>query len=71
MIAHTGDRLVMDGKHIGDTRRVGVITAVGHGDGTPPYEVRWLDNGRTTLIFPGVEAHVEPPTPVESTPTGS
>ena len=67
MIAHPGDRLVMDGKHIGDTRRVGVITAVGHGDGTPPYEVRWLDNGRTTLIFPGVEAHVEPPTPSGST----
>ena len=35
MIANPGDRLVMDGRHLGDTRRVGVITAVGHGDGTP------------------------------------
>ena len=71
MIAHPGDRLVMDGKHLGDTRRVGVITAVDHDDGTPPYRVRWLDDGRTTLIFPGVEARVEPATPVESTPAPS
>jgi hypothetical protein len=36
MIAHIGDRLVMDGKHLGDARRVGLITMVGHVDGTPP-----------------------------------
>jgi Domain of unknown function (DUF1918) len=64
MNAHTGDRIVVDGTHLGDPRRVGVITAaVGHEDGTPPYRVRWLDDGRTTLIFPGSEAHIEPAPP--------
>jgi hypothetical protein len=61
MIAHVGDRLVMEGTHLGDLRRVGVITAVCHADGAPPYRVRWLDDGRTTLIFPGPEARIEPP----------
>jgi hypothetical protein len=65
MIAHIGDRLVMDGKHLGDARRAGVIIGVGHVDGTPPYQVRWLDDGRTTLIFPGVEARIEPATPID------
>lgn len=60
MIAHIGDRLVLEGTHLGDGRRVGIIAAVGHADGTPPYHVRWLDDGRTTLIFPGAEARIEP-----------
>ena len=69
MIAHIGDRLVMDGKHLGDERRAGIIIGVDHADGTPPYQVRWLDDGRTTLIFPGVEARIEPATSIrEDTP---
>lgn len=64
MNAHIGDRLVLEGTPMGDRRRVGVITAVCHADGAPPYRVRWLDDGRTTLIFPGPEARVEPPTAV-------
>jgi hypothetical protein len=60
MHAHIGDRLVLEGTHPGDNRRTAVITALRHLDGTPPYEVRWLDDGRTTLIFPGPEAHIEP-----------
>ncbi|MEV4346476.1 DUF1918 domain-containing protein [Actinoplanes sp. NPDC049596] len=59
MIARIGDRIVLEGTHLGDSRRIGVITAVGHADGGPPYEVRWLDDGRTTLIFPGAEARIE------------
>lgn len=62
MIAHIGDRLVLEGVHVADTRRVGIITAVVHPDGAPPYQVRWLEDGRTTLIFPGAEASVEPAT---------
>jgi len=61
MIAHIGDRLVVEGTHLGDRRRIGIITAVAHDDGAPPYTVRWLDDDRTTLIFPGPEAHIEPP----------
>lgn len=64
MQAKTGDRLILEGIHVGDPRRVGVILAVSHPDGTPPYTVRWLDNGHEALVFPGSEAHVEPPTPV-------
>jgi hypothetical protein len=59
MIAHVGDRLVLKGKHVGDLRRIGLIIAVNHSDGTPPYQVRWPD-GHVALIFPGPEAHIEP-----------
>jgi hypothetical protein len=58
MIAHVGDRLVLEGTHLDDVRRVGVITGVCHDDGAPPYYVRWQD-GRITMIFPGAEARIE------------
>jgi hypothetical protein len=60
MIAQIGDRLVVEGIHLGDHRRVGIVIALRHPDGTPPYEVRWLDSGQEALVFPGPEAHVEP-----------
>jgi hypothetical protein len=66
MIAHVGDRLVLEGIHLGNPRRVGVITALHHPDGTPPYEVRWLDDGHVALVFPGPEAHVEAAPPAET-----
>ncbi|NMO57280.1 DUF1918 domain-containing protein [Actinoplanes sp. TBRC 11911] len=59
MIAQVGDRIVLEATHLGDTRRAGVITALSHADGAPPYQVKWLDTGRTTLIFPGAEARIE------------
>ncbi|HET9517363.1 MAG TPA: DUF1918 domain-containing protein [Actinoplanes sp.] len=59
MIARIGDRLILKGVRVGDAYRVGVITGLHHADGTPPYEVRWLDDGHVGLIFPGPEAHVE------------
>ena len=59
MIAHIGDRLVLEGTQLGKGSRAGIITAVAHADGGPPYQVRWLDDGRTTLIFPGAEARIE------------
>ena len=61
MIAHVGDRIVLEGAHLGDGRRVGVITGVGHSDGSPPFRVRWQESGRITFIFPGAEAHLEDP----------
>ena len=63
MIAKVGDRLVVEGNHVGDRRRVGVIIAVRHPDGTPPYQVRWADSGQEALVFPGPEAHVVPSAP--------
>jgi Domain of unknown function (DUF1918) len=59
MIAHVGDRLVLNPTPLGGTRRVGVITGVHQDDGAPPYVVHWLEDGRTTMIFPSDEAQVE------------
>lgn len=67
MKANIGDRLILEGTHVGDSRRVGVILRLRHADGTPPYEVRWLDDGHVALVFPGPDAHVEPPTPLPGT----
>lgn len=63
MIAQIGDRIVLEATHLDEPRRTGVVTAVTHADGTPPYEVRWLDTGRTTFVFPGPRARVEHSTP--------
>ena len=59
MRVRIGDRLIMDGVRVGDPKRVGVIAAVPHLDGSPPYTVRWLESGRETLVFPGLECHIE------------
>jgi len=61
MIAQVGDRIVLEGTHLGDARRIGVITAVAHTDGAPPYRVKWLDTGHTSLVFPGGDARIEHP----------
>jgi hypothetical protein len=58
--AKVGDRLVEEGKHVGDHRRIGVISALRHDDGSPPYMVRWLDTDHEALVFPGSDAHIEP-----------
>lgn len=64
MKANVGDRLVLEGTHVGDRRRIGVVVGVRHEDGTPPYEVRWLDDGHEALVFPGSDARIEPPATV-------
>ena len=60
MNARIGDRIIVEGTRLGDRRRIGVIVAIAHPDGAPPYRVKWLDDGRTTLIFPGPESRIEP-----------
>jgi hypothetical protein len=59
MKAKVGDRLIMEGAKVGDTRRIGVVLEVRHDDGTPPYLVRWLSDGHEALVFPGPDAHIE------------
>lgn len=59
MKANVGDRLILEGTHVGHPRRIGVITAVRHEDGTPPYVVRWLDDGHEGFVFPGPDARIE------------
>jgi hypothetical protein len=63
MKARVGERLIMEGTHVGDGRRVGVIVDLRHADGTPPYVVRWLDGEHETLVFPGPDARIEPTAP--------
>lgn len=59
MKAKIGDRLVTEGTHVGDRRRLAVITGLRHDDGSPPYLVRWLDDGHEALVYPGPDARIE------------
>jgi hypothetical protein len=68
MKAKVGDRLVINGTNLGDRRRVVVVTAVGHPDGSPPYVVRWLEDDHESVVFPGPTSHVETRKPVGSVP---
>jgi hypothetical protein len=53
MIACIGDRLLVDGT------RVGLIIAVPHDDGTPPYIVKWLSDGHIAMVVPDHHMRVE------------
>ncbi|ADI03408.1 hypothetical protein SBI_00287 [Streptomyces bingchenggensis BCW-1] len=59
MLAHIGDHLIVESPTTGATRRDGEIVGVHHHDGTPPYDVRWSDSGRVSLVFPGPDAHIQ------------
>ena len=59
MKAKVGDRLVLEGVHVGDRRRRGIILDVRSEDGSPPYVVKWLDDDHEALVFPGPDARVE------------
>ncbi|MFJ2032234.1 DUF1918 domain-containing protein [Streptosporangium sp. NPDC087985] len=60
MKAEVGDRLIVESAHLGEPRRIGTITALHHADGSPPYEVHWLDQKHEAMVFPGPDAHIEP-----------
>jgi hypothetical protein len=53
MIARIGDRLLVDGT------RVGLIIAVPHIDGTPPYIVKWLSDGHIAMVEPDHHMRIE------------
>jgi hypothetical protein len=57
MRASKGDWLVVEGPRLGDARREGQVVGVPHGDGSPPYQVHWLD-GHEGLFFPGPDCHL-------------
>lgn len=61
MHAKVGDRLVVRSQHIEGHVRDGEILEVKHEDGSPPYLVRWSDDGHEALVFPGPDAFVEHP----------
>ena len=59
MQASVGDRIVVKGHHISEPDRDGEILAVRGENGSPPYVVRWEDNGHEVLFYPGSDATVE------------
>ncbi|WP_225848837.1 DUF1918 domain-containing protein [Streptomyces sp. HPF1205] len=59
MRAHVGDWIVVESRHLDGPRRRGRIMRLEHPDGTPPYVVRWIENDRETVFFPGPETHLE------------
>jgi hypothetical protein len=62
MLAKRGDRLFVR-SHVGLPGRDAEILEVAHPDGSPPYRVRWSDNGHEALVFPGPDASIEHFTP--------
>jgi hypothetical protein len=60
MQAKVGDWLVVHSRRVDDVVREAVILEVPHDDGSPPYVVRWLDDGRRTVVFPGPDARIRP-----------
>jgi hypothetical protein len=57
--ASPGDRLVIRAHHLGEPDRdAEILEALGK-DGTPPFRVRWEEDGREALLFPGPDAYVE------------
>ncbi|WP_366916364.1 DUF1918 domain-containing protein [Streptomyces sp.] len=63
MKATVGDRIVIQSRHVDEPERDGEIVEVHGPDGTPPYLVRWSDDGRTALLYPGPDAHIGGHTP--------
>jgi hypothetical protein len=53
MHAAVGDRIVVRGAHVDEPNRDGEVLEVRGPDGTPPFLVRWSDNGHEGLYFPG------------------
>ena len=56
MYAHVGDQLIVEG----DPARAALIIDVPHGDGSPPYIVRWLATGHIAMVSPGEFARIVP-----------
>lgn len=59
MYAEKGDRLVVRSRIVDGPVRDGEIMEVRHEDGSPPYLVRWSDDGHEALVFPGADAFVD------------
>lgn len=58
MFAAVGDELIIRSSRLEGGMREGEILEIRGRDGSPPYVVRWSDNGHESLIFPGPDATV-------------
>jgi len=70
MLAKKGDWLVVESSAVNRSGRRGLVLDVEGPDGTPPFLVRWEDNGHEGLIFPGPDAHVAAPGAVDNSDSG-
>ena len=67
MRASVGDRLVIKGHHVGEPDRDAEVLEVHGQDGTPPYVVRWSEDGHEGLygafereVLPDIEQSPAP-----------
>lgn len=58
MHATAGDRIIVRSSHVGEPDRDGEVLEARGPDRTPPFVVRWSDNGHDVLFFPGPDAVV-------------
>lgn len=56
--ARVGDWVVVRSPRPGVPAREGQVVEVPHPDGSPPYVVRWIDDDRRSVLFPGADAEV-------------
>ncbi|MGH3082739.1 MAG: DUF1918 domain-containing protein [Gaiellaceae bacterium] len=56
--AHIGDLVVVEGRRLGQTQRVGEILKVLGAPGHEHYSVRWED-GRETVFYPSNDAIIQ------------
>lgn len=56
--AHPGARLVLHSCTTGTPARDGEILEVRGPNGSPPYLVRWANDGHVSLVFPGPGATI-------------
>lgn len=57
--AQPGDRLVIRRRRLGGREPDGEILEVLGEDGSPPFVVRWSDDGHVSTLFPGPDAFIE------------
>ncbi|MFK4226229.1 DUF1918 domain-containing protein [Streptomyces sp. NPDC019890] len=58
MHANTGDKLLMHGRTVGQHDRFAEVVEVLGQNGTPPYRVRFEDDGHEALMSPGPDTVV-------------
>jgi hypothetical protein len=58
MHAAVGDRIVVHGHRVGEPDRDGEILEVRGQEGSPPFVVRWADDGHESLLFPGSDVSI-------------
>ena len=66
MRANVGDDLIVGARGLGrGPRRAEIVEVIGP-DGTPPFRVRWLEDGRESVVAPAAGMTVEGRTAVAS-----